>query len=151
MQPNLKIWANIFQKCPTASKLESTRTKIFLQEVDQDFCEWSSICQILDRTLWPVTPPYFLPKRAQLVQNVIAFFPEKGEETEHWFWYLWIVQWLSDRKAGRGVHGGGGGGGGPSRLDQKCKFWVRLVSIKTQILQKYLKQCFCLLECHLWQ
>ena len=151
MQPNLKIWANIFQKCPTASKLESTRTKIFLQEVDQDFCEWSSICQILDRTLWLVTPPYFLPKRAQLVQNVIAFFPEKGEETEHWFWYLWIVQWLSDRNAGRGAQGGGEGGLGASRVDQKCKFWVRLVSIKTQILQKYLKQCFCLLECHLWQ
>ena len=120
MQPNLKIWANIFQKCPTASKLESTRTKIFLQEVDQDFCEWSSICQILDRTLWPVTPPYFLPKRAQLVQNVIAFFPEKGEETEHWFWYLWIVQWLSDRKAGRGVHGGGGGGPKVQILGPSC-------------------------------
>ena len=112
MQPNFKIWAIIFLKCPAASKLESIRTKIFLQEVDQQFCEWNSICQILVLTLWPVTPPCFLPKKAQLVQNVIAFFPEKGEEIEHWFWYLWIVQWLSDRNAGRGAQGGGGWVGG---------------------------------------
>ena len=35
-------------------------------------------------------------------------------------------------------------------LGQRCRFWVRLCSIKTQILQKYFRQCSSLLKRYLW-
>ena len=34
---------------------------------------------------------------------------------------------------------------GWSKLDQKCKLWVRLFFMKTWILQVFFKRCFCLL------
>ena len=34
------------------------------------------------------------------------------------------------------------GGNGKSRLNQKCKFWIRPFSIKIEILQQFSKQCF---------
>ena len=56
------------------------KSKFFLQEVDQEYCGWNRICQILILTLWLVTPPCFLGKIAQILQIVIIFFPEREEE-----------------------------------------------------------------------
>ena len=73
----------IFLKCPLwsiAAKLENIWTKIFWQEVDQESCELNVICEILILSLWIVTPSWFLIKISQLLQNVIAFLPERGED-----------------------------------------------------------------------
>ena len=44
------------------------------------------------------------------------------------------------------------GGNGVQKLEEKWKLWVSLFSIKTQILQKNFKQCFCLVEnYHSWE
>ena len=79
---------------PIATKLESAGTRIFLQEVVQESCGWNKICQNLMLTLCIVTPPCFLAKIVQVVQKVIVFFPERGEEIEPWFCRIWISQWL---------------------------------------------------------
>ena len=42
------------------------------------------------------------------------------------------------------------GRNGWSKLDQKCKLWVRLLFMKTRILQFFFKQRYCLLEYFLW-
>ena len=42
------------------------------------------------------------------------------------------------------------GGNGWLKLDQKWKLWVLLFFTKTEILQIFLKECFCLLEYYLW-
>ena len=68
--------------------------QIFLQEVDQESCGWNSICQILILPLWLLTSPCFLGKISQILQKVIIFFPERGEELKTSFWYIWIAQWL---------------------------------------------------------
>ena len=49
----------------------------FLQDFDQEPCEWNSICQILILPLWLVTPPCFLIKLPQILQKVIVFFLER--------------------------------------------------------------------------
>ena len=83
---------------------------------------------------------------------LIAFFLERGKKIEPWFWHIWISQWLKFfattphlfrfRPSSRG--------NGWLKLDQKRKLWVRLFFMKTRILQIFVKQCFCLLEYHLW-
>ena len=71
------------KKHPNLKILESAGPKIFSQEVYQDLCRWNRICQIFILTLWFVTPPYFLPKITQEIeQKLIIFFPERGEEIE---------------------------------------------------------------------
>ena len=95
---NLKIRVKIFLKCPLWSivaKLENIWTKMFLQEVDQESCGRNSIYQILTLPLWLVTPPYFQVKIFQILQKVMAFFPERGEEMRTSFWHIWIAQWLN--------------------------------------------------------
>ena len=96
-QPNLKIRVEIFLKCSLwyiAAKLENIWTKIILQEVHQESCGWNIICQILILPIWLVTPPCFLVKLSQILQKVIVFFPERGEEIKISFWHIWIAQWL---------------------------------------------------------
>ena len=91
----MKIRAKVFLKCSLwsiAEKLENIWTKIFLQEVDQELCGWNSICQILILSLWLMTPPFFLVKISQILQKLIAFFPERGEEIKTSFWHMWIAQ-----------------------------------------------------------
>ena len=73
------------------AKLGNDGTKMLLQEVGQESCWWNRVCQILILILWIVTPPCFLAKIAQILQNVIAFFPERGEEIKLWFWNIWIA------------------------------------------------------------
>ena len=121
-QPNLKIQVKVFLKRPIATKLEKAGTKLFLQEVDQESFGWNRICQILVLILSLVTPPYFLEKIAQILQKVIVFSLEIGEEIKPWFRQIWIAQslkffqttayffrfWQSSR------------GNGRSKLDQKC-------------------------------
>ena len=48
------------------------------------------ICRILILPFWLVTPPCFLVKISQILQKVIAFFPERGEEIKTSFWHIWI-------------------------------------------------------------
>ena len=93
----MKIRVKIFLKCPfwsITAKLENIWTKFFLQEVVQESCGWKSICQIFIQPLWLVTPAFFLVKIFQILQKVIAFFPERGEEIKISFWHIWIAQWL---------------------------------------------------------
>ena len=90
-QPNLKIRDKIFLKCllwSMATKLENFGTKIDSQEVDQESCRWQRICQMLILTLWLVTPPRFLAKVEQILQKVILFFRERGEEMKPSFWHV---------------------------------------------------------------
>ena len=53
------------------------------------------LCQIFIPTLWLVTPPCFLAEIAQILQKVIVFFQERGEEIKPWFWHIWIAEWLT--------------------------------------------------------
>ena len=58
MRPNFKIRVKILLTCilwSTESNLEIVGTKILLQEVDQELCEWSRICQVLIPTHYPLT------------------------------------------------------------------------------------------------
>ena len=41
-----------------------------------------------------MTLPCFLAKVAQILQKVIVFFRERGEEIDPWFWHILIAQWL---------------------------------------------------------
>ena len=41
-----------------------------------------------------MTPPCFLVKLSQILQKVIVFFPERGEEIKSSFWRILIAQWL---------------------------------------------------------
>ena len=155
MQPNLKIQVKIFLRCrlwPTAAKMESVGNKIFLQEFDQESCELKRLCDSLIMTIWLVTLSCFLSKTAQIVQKVILFFPERGEEIEPWFWHILIAQWLIFFRSAANIFWfwPSSGGNRGSKLDQKCKFWVRPFSVKTQIFQNIFKQCFCLLVYYLW-
>ena len=146
-------------KCPlwpTATKLESVGTKIFLLKVDQESCEWKRICQILILTLWlvilcPPCPPCFLPKTAQTVQKITVFsWKGRGD------WAL-ILTYLDNPIAEIFPHYSQNflisaifRGKREVKIGPKCKLWVRLFSIKTQILQKLSSQSFCLLEHYLW-
>ena len=84
-----QIWiSGVFR----AAKLENIWTKFFLQEVDQKSCGWNSICQIWILPLWILTLPCFLVKISQIMQKVIVFFLERGEEIKTLFWHSWIAQ-----------------------------------------------------------
>ena len=37
---------------------------------------------------------FFKVKVSQILQKVIVFFPEKGDEIKTSFWHIWIAQWL---------------------------------------------------------
>ena len=73
-------------------------------------------------------------------------------EIEPWFWHIWITQWLKYFRTTAYFFRfrPSSGGNGRSKLDQKCKLSVRPFSIKTRIIQKIFKQCFCLLEYYIW-
>ena len=130
--PNLKIRVKMFLKCPLwpiAVKLGSVGT-IFSQEIEQESCGYNRMCQILILTPWRL-----LPKIVQTVEKVMVFFPERGEEIEPWFWHIWIAQWLKFflTNAYFFWFWSSSGGNQKSKLDQKCKLWVRPFFIKTQI------------------
>ena len=96
-QPNLRIQVKIFLKCPLwyiAAKLENIWTKIFLQEVDQESYGRRIFVKFWSSPYWLLTPPCFLVKISQILQKVIVFFPEKGDEIKTSFWHIWIAQWL---------------------------------------------------------
>ena len=114
--------------------------------------QFSKFCQILILTLWFVTLPCFLAKIAQILQRVIVFFLERGEQIELWFRHIWIVQWLQffPTTAYLFRFWPSSGGNGCSKLDQKWKLCVRPFFMKTQILQMFFKKTFCLLEYYLW-
>ena len=109
-------------------------------------------CQILILTLWYLTLPYFLAKIAQILQKVIVFFLQRGEEIEPWFWHIWIAQ---SPMAEVFLHYTAhifrfrppSGGNAWSKLDQKCKLRVRLFFINSSIS---FKQCFSFLLGHIW-
>ena len=89
-----------------------------------------------------------IEKIAQILHKVIVFFQERGEEKEPWFWHIWIAQWpkFFPTTAYLFRFRPSSGGNEWSKLDQKYELRVRLFFIKTQILQFFFKQCFCLLE-----
>ena len=60
----------------------------------KELCWWNRFCQTSILALWLVTPPCFLAKIAQILQKVIVFLPERGEELKPWFWHIWIAQRL---------------------------------------------------------
>ena len=95
-------------------------------------------------------PTLFPGKIAQTLQ--IVFFLERGEEIEPWFWHIWIAQWLKlfPTTAYYFRFRPSSEGKGWSKLDERCKLWVRLLFIKTWILLIFFKQCFCFLEYYLW-
>ena len=78
----------MFLKCPLYS---CKAGKCWNQHV---FTNLQKRCQILILTLWYLTLPYFLAKIAQILQKVIVFFLQRGEEIEPWFSHIWIAQWL---------------------------------------------------------
>ena len=86
----------------------------------------------------------FLPKLAQILQKVIVFFPERGDEIEPWFWNICITQWLKFflatvylfRFRSSSVKNGW------SKLDEKWKLWVHLFFMETQILQSFTQTMF---------
>ena len=59
------------------------------------FYKFTKFCQILILTLWFLTLPCFLAKIAQILQKVVVFFLERGDEIEPWFWHILITQWLT--------------------------------------------------------
>ena len=99
------------------------------------FYKFTKFCQILVLTPWFLTLPFLLAKIAKTLQKVIVFLLEKGEETEPWFWHIWTAQWMKFfsttayifrfRPSSRGNF--------CSKLDQKCKLWVRLFFINPSI------------------
>ena len=96
-QPNLKIQVKRFLKYPLwsiAAKLENIWTKIFLQEVDQESYGRRIFVKFWSSPYWLLTPPCFLVKISQILQKVIVFFPERGEEIKASLWHIWIAQWL---------------------------------------------------------
>ena len=91
-QLNLKIRVKFFLKCPLWS-IAANMEKVTRSW--QELCGWNRLSQTLILPIWVVTPPYFLAKRAQILQKVIVFFPEREEEIRPWFWNIWIVQRLN--------------------------------------------------------
>ena len=108
----------------------------------KSFYEFTKFCQILILTLWFVTLSCFLAKIAQILQTIIVFFLERGEEIQPWFWHISVAQWLKcfPITAYLFRFWPSWGRNGWSKLDQKCKLWVRLFSMKTRILQFFFKQ-----------
>ena len=88
-----------------------------------------------------MTSSFFLPKIAQIVQKVIVFFLERREKIEPRFWHIWIAKWLkffhNSIYSFRFQPSSRGNGG--SKLDQKCKLWVLLFSIKRSSSIKFFK------------
>ena len=138
-QQNLRVRVKIFLKCllwSVAAKLKSAWTKLFLQEIDQEPCRWKRICQILILTFWLMIPPLFPAKNSpnsaesnrvlsegkgnnaliltDLDSPMAEVFPER---------YLFFrFRPCSGRNEG-------------SKLDQKCKLWIRSFSANWTIFK----------------
>ena len=77
----MKIWLKIFLKYrlwSIAAKLENIWTKLFLQEVDQESCEWNSIYQILILPSLNCYPALFPGKNIPNIAKRNHIFPGKG-------------------------------------------------------------------------
>ena len=98
--------------------------------------------------LWLVTTPRFVVKISEILQKVIVFFLAKGDGIKTSFWHNWIAEWLMfsalllifffilaifRRKRVVKV--------GPKVLTLGPPLF--------HILQKFFKQCFCLLDYYL--
>ena len=94
----------------------------------KSFYEFTKFCQILILTLWFVTLSCFLAKIAQILQTIIVFFLERGEEIEPWFWHIWIAQWLKFFPTTAYIFRfrASSGGNGWSKLGQNCELWDRI-------------------------
>ena len=99
------------------------------------FYKFTKFCQILILTPWFLTLPCSLAKIAQILQKVIVFFLERGEETEPRFWHIWIAQWMKFFSTTAYIFRFRPFSGGNfwSKLDQKYKLWVRLFFINPSI------------------
>ena len=116
--------------------------QIFFTGSWQELCVWYKLCKPLILVLWLVTLPCLLTEIAQILQKVIVFCLERGEEIKPWFWHIWIAQRLKffytdayfffTSAIFRGKQWKGGGGKvGPKILSFGPSF-----SIKFRILQK---------------
>ena len=105
------------------------------------FYKFTKFCQILILTPWFLTLPCSLAKIAQILQKVIVFFLERGEETEPRFWHIWIAQWMKFFSTTAYIFRFRPSSGG--------NFWSKLVRLFSLILQFLSKQCFCLQEYYL--
>ena len=85
----------------------------------------------------------FLAKIAETLQKVIVFSPERGKETEPWFWHIPQLLIFFDFGHLQGETCG-------QSWTNSANFGSVSFSEKFESFKFFFKQCFCLLEYYLW-